>query len=202
MGQLIEDIFHAAFDNDWLRAGNDQSAFEVASRAHGDDDRRLCRLADLLPRRRHRLARRARHDQRHRDGGRAAALSLGELHHRGGLRPRRPASASPRAWGEASRAAGVPIITGDTKVVERGKADGVFISTTGVGVAPPGLVLSSDAARPGDVVVVFGHDRRPRRRGDVEAREPRIRDPDPLRFGARCTGWSRRSWRRAAPACG
>ena len=31
MGQLIEDIFHVAFDNDWLRAGNDQSAFEVAA---------------------------------------------------------------------------------------------------------------------------------------------------------------------------
>ena len=42
------------------------------------------------------------------------------------------------SMGEASRAAGVPIITGDTKVVERGKADGVFITTAGVGVAPPG----------------------------------------------------------------
>jgi hydrogenase expression/formation protein HypE len=31
MGQLIEEIFHAAFDNDWLRAGNDQSAFDVAA---------------------------------------------------------------------------------------------------------------------------------------------------------------------------
>ena len=60
-----------------------------ARRAHGDDDRRLCRHADLLSRRRHRLARRARHDQRHRDGGRASALSLRELHHRGGLPARR-----------------------------------------------------------------------------------------------------------------
>jgi len=50
----------------------------------------------------------------------------------------------------------VPIITGDTKVVERGKADGVFITTAGVGVTPPGLKLSADAARPGDLVALSG----------------------------------------------
>ena len=43
--------------------------------------------------------------------------------------------------GEAAREAGVPVVTGDTKVVERGKADGVFISTAGVGVVPAGLDL-------------------------------------------------------------
>jgi hydrogenase expression/formation protein HypE len=58
--------------------------------------------------------------------------------------------------GAASRAAGVPVITGDTKVVERGKGDGVFISTTGIGVAPPGLELSAEKARPGDRVIVSG----------------------------------------------
>jgi hydrogenase expression/formation protein HypE len=58
--------------------------------------------------------------------------------------------------GEASRAAGVPIVTGDTKVVERGKADGVFITTTGVGIVPGGLDLSGDRARPGDVVILSG----------------------------------------------
>ena len=60
------------------------------------------------------------------------------------------------SMGRASRAAGVPIVAGDTKVVERGKADKVFVSTAGVGVAPPGLILSSDAARPGDVVILSG----------------------------------------------
>jgi len=60
------------------------------------------------------------------------------------------------SMGEASRAAGAPIVAGDTKVVERGKADGVFIATTGVGAAPPGLRLSSDAARPGDFVALSG----------------------------------------------
>jgi hydrogenase expression/formation protein HypE len=56
----------------------------------------------------------------------------------------------------AAREAGVPVVTGDTKVVEAGKADGVFISTTGVGVLPEGLVLSGDRARPGDVVLLSG----------------------------------------------
>ncbi|WP_237151645.1 hydrogenase expression/formation protein HypE [Oryzibacter oryziterrae] len=60
------------------------------------------------------------------------------------------------SMGEASRQAGVPVITGDTKVVERGKADGVFISTAGVGVVPEGIALSGEKARPGDKVLVSG----------------------------------------------
>ena len=56
----------------------------------------------------------------------------------------------------ASREAGVPVVTGDTKVVEQGKGDGVFISTTGVGVVPPGVLISGRNARPGDVVLVSG----------------------------------------------
>ena len=57
---------------------------------------------------------------------------------------------------EAARAAGVPVVTGDTKVVERGKGDGVFITTTAVGVLPEGLELGGSRARAGDVVLVSG----------------------------------------------
>ena len=56
----------------------------------------------------------------------------------------------------AAREAGVSIVTGDTKVVEQGKGDGVFISTTGVGVAPPGLCIDGRQARVGDAVLVSG----------------------------------------------
>lgn len=56
----------------------------------------------------------------------------------------------------AARAADVPVVTGDTKVVERGKGDGIFITTTGVGVLPEGLELGGERARPGDVVLVSG----------------------------------------------
>lgn len=57
---------------------------------------------------------------------------------------------------EAARAAGVPIVTGDTKVVEQGKGDGVFIATTGVGALPAGRVIGGARARPGDAVLVSG----------------------------------------------
>ena len=56
----------------------------------------------------------------------------------------------------AAREAGVAIVTGDTKVVEQGHGDGVFISTTGAGWLPPGRRLGGDLARPGDVVLVSG----------------------------------------------
>jgi hydrogenase expression/formation protein HypE len=52
--------------------------------------------------------------------------------------------------------AGVAIVTGDTKVVERGAADKLFINTTGIGVIPAGIALSSANARPGDAVIVSG----------------------------------------------
>jgi hydrogenase expression/formation protein HypE len=53
--------------------------------------------------------------------------------------------------------AGVKLVAGDTKVVEQGKGDGVFITTTGVGWLPDGVHLSGDLARPGDVLLVSGH---------------------------------------------
>lgn len=56
----------------------------------------------------------------------------------------------------ASREAGVPVVTGDTKVVERGKGDGVFIATTGLGAVPAGRRIGGALARPGDAVLVSG----------------------------------------------
>ena len=50
----------------------------------------------------------------------------------------------------------MPVVTGDTKVVERGKGDGVFITTTGVGVVVHGMELSGRGARPGDVILLSG----------------------------------------------
>ncbi|NMG73918.1 hydrogenase expression/formation protein HypE [Aromatoleum diolicum] len=56
----------------------------------------------------------------------------------------------------ASREAGVPVVTGDTKVVEQGKGDGVFITTTGVGALPAGRDIGGANARPGDAILVSG----------------------------------------------
>jgi hydrogenase expression/formation protein HypE len=60
------------------------------------------------------------------------------------------------AMGEASRIAGVPVVCGDTKVVPHGKADGIFINTSGIGVRPGGREIHASGARPGDVVIVNG----------------------------------------------
>lgn len=56
----------------------------------------------------------------------------------------------------AARAAGVPIVTGDTKVVQRGKGDGVFINTSGVGLVGDGVEIHPRRATPGDAVLVSG----------------------------------------------
>ena len=56
----------------------------------------------------------------------------------------------------AAERAEVHIVTGDTKVVERGACDGLFISTSGLGVVPPEVRLSGDQARPGDRVLLSG----------------------------------------------
>ena len=61
-----------------------------------------------------------------------------------------------RGMAESARAAGVLIVTGDTKVVERGKADGVFINTTGLGLLDQAFAPAPTRARPGDVVLVSG----------------------------------------------
>lgn len=57
---------------------------------------------------------------------------------------------------DAAAEAGIHVVTGDTKVVERGKADGLYITTAGVGLLPDTLCLSPSAARPGDIVLVSG----------------------------------------------
>ena len=57
---------------------------------------------------------------------------------------------------EAAQKAGVLLVAGDTKVVERGKADGVYISVAGVGLVPPGVEVDAANPRPGDVLLLSG----------------------------------------------
>jgi len=57
---------------------------------------------------------------------------------------------------QAAAEAGVQIVSGDTKVVQRGKADGLYISTTGVGILPEGRNIGGAQAKPGDVVLLSG----------------------------------------------
>lgn len=154
--QLIEELFAPAFDNPALREGNDGAVLDLPA------GHRLVMATDghvisplFFP------------------GGDIGCLSV-----HGTVNDVAMMGASPMylaasfileegfaladlqrvvaSMARASREAGVPIVTGDTKVVERGKGDGLFIATTGVGAVPAGRRIAGNLARPGDVVLVSG----------------------------------------------
>jgi hydrogenase expression/formation protein HypE len=87
-------------------------------------------------------------------GGRPVAMSTGYILEEGF--PMEDLWRITRSMEEASREASVSVVTGDTKVVDRGKGDGVYINTTGIGVIPAGVEISPRRARPGDLVVLSG----------------------------------------------
>jgi hydrogenase expression/formation protein HypE len=155
MAQLVEQLFAAAFDNEWLAQRNDQALLpQPQGRIVMSTD---CHVVSPLffP------------------GGDIGCLSV-----HGTINDVAMSGAQPlylaagfileegfalaelkrivESMAHAAREAGVPVVTGDTKVVEKGKGDGVFITTTGVGVVPPGIHISGDRARPGDRIIVSG----------------------------------------------
>ena len=152
---LIEELFIRHLDNDLLRRGNDASAFEVkAGRMVISTDAHVVSPL-FFP------------------GGDIGSLSV-----HGTINDVATSGAVPlylsasfileegfpladldrivTSMAKASRDAGVPVITGDTKVVERGKGDGVFISTTGIGLLPEGIHISAERAEPGDAIILSG----------------------------------------------
>ncbi|WP_405737030.1 hydrogenase expression/formation protein HypE [Streptomyces sp. NBC_01537] len=87
-------------------------------------------------------------------GARAAYLSCGFILEEG-VEMSQVARVA-EALGAAARAAGVEIATGDTKVVEAGHGDGVYINTAGIGLIPDGVDIRPQRAEPGDVIIVSG----------------------------------------------
>jgi hydrogenase expression/formation protein HypE len=155
MARLIADVFHVAFDNDWLRAGNDQASFDTkAGRMVMTTDAFVVSPLFFPGGDIGSLAVHGSINDVAMAGARPLYLSASFVIEEGF--PLADLRRIAQSMGDASRAAGAPIVTGDTKVVERGKADGVFVSTTCVGVVPPGLALSADEARPGDAVILSG----------------------------------------------
>ena len=155
MAQLVADLFHEAFDNDWLRRGNDQAAFDVAQgRMVMTTDSYVVSPLFFLGGDIGSLAVHGTINDVAMAGAQPLYLSASFILEEGLALAELKRIAD--SMGAAARAAGVPIVTGDTKVVERGKADGVFISTTGIGVVPPGLDLSAEEALPGDRVILSG----------------------------------------------
>ena len=155
MAQLIGDIFLAALDNEWLRRGNDQAAFDVpAGRMVMTTDAYVVSPLFFPGGDIGSLAVHGTINDVAMAGAKPLHLSASFIIEEGF--PFADLKRIADSMGAAARAAGVAVVTGDTKVVERGKADGVFITTTGIGVAPDGLDLSADKVRPGDVAILSG----------------------------------------------
>jgi hydrogenase expression/formation protein HypE len=155
MQQLIEEIFRPAFDNPMLARGNDQATFEVAAgrMVMSTDSFVVSPLffpgGDIGS-----LAVHGTVNDVAMSGARPLYLSAGFVIEEGF--PLADLERIARSMGEAACAAGVAVVTGDTKVVERGKADRLFINTAGIGVVPPGIEISGERARPGDAILISG----------------------------------------------
>jgi len=154
--QLVQELFVRAFDNDYLRQGNDGALLPVPS------GHRLVMATDahvisplFFP------------------GGDIGSLSVHGTVNDVAMLGATPLYLSASfvleegfpladlqrivvSMARAARECAVPVVTGDTKVVERGKGDGVFISTAGVGVVPQGRTIGGACARPGDIVLLSG----------------------------------------------
>lgn len=154
--QLIEELFQAALANEWLAQGNDGAAFAIpvgARMVMATDAHVVSPLffpgGDLGS-----LAVHGTINDVAMCGARPLYLSASFILEEGFALAELKRVVD--AMAAAAREAGVPVITGDTKVVEQGKGDGVFISTTGIGVVPAGVDVSGSNARPGDVVLLSG----------------------------------------------
>jgi hydrogenase expression/formation protein HypE len=153
--QLIDEIFRAAFDNTLLNRGDDQAAFDVpAGRMVMSTDGYVISPLFFPGGDIGSLAVHGTINDLAMAGARPLHMAAGYIIEEGF--PLGDLDRIARSMARAARDAGVSIVTGDTKVVERGKGDGVFITTTGIGLVPPGLELSADRARPGDMVILSG----------------------------------------------
>ena len=153
--RLMEEVFLPAFRNAALQRGDDQAIFDLpAGRVAMSTDTYVVKPL-FFP------------------GG-----SIGELAVYGTVNDLAVGGATPRylsasfileeglpldtlrrivaLMAEAARRCGVEIVTGDTKVVEKGSGDGVFINTAGIGVVSGGVVLSAAQVRPGDKILLNG----------------------------------------------
>jgi hydrogenase expression/formation protein HypE len=153
--QLIREMFLPAFDNPLLNRLDDQAVFEAGSAriAFTTDSFVVTPLffpgGDIG-----KLAVHGTVNDLAMSGATPLALSAAFILEEGF--PMEELARIVASMAEAARAAGVPIATGDTKVVPRGKADGMFITTSGVGLVAAGVNISARLARPGDKILLSG----------------------------------------------
>lgn len=155
MNQLIDELFAQAFDNPYLNQRNDWARYPVeAGRMVMTTD---CYVISPLFFPGGNIGSLAVHGTVNdvaMGGARPLYISAGFILEEGF--PLQDLKVIVTSMAQAATEAGVAIITGDTKVVDRGKADGVFITTTGIGTVPENVHVSGDRARPGDQVLLSG----------------------------------------------
>jgi hydrogenase expression/formation protein HypE len=157
--QLVEELFARHLDNEYLRQGDDGAVLPAPA---GADGGRLvlttdCHVVSPLFFPGGDIGCLSVHGTLNdvaMMGARPVALTAGFVIEEGF--PLADLARIVASLAEAARAAGVPVVAGDTKVVEQGKGDGVFITTTGYGIVPPGVTLSGARARPGDTILLSG----------------------------------------------
>jgi hydrogenase expression/formation protein HypE len=153
--QLVRDLFLPAFDNDYLRKLDDQAVFQAGSArlAFTTDSFVVTPLffpgGDIGE-----LAVNGTVNDLAMSGARPLFLSAAFIIEEG--LPVEELSRIVKSMACAARKAGVSIVTGDTKVVNRGSADKLFITTAGVGLVPEGVNISASNARPGDDIILSG----------------------------------------------
>jgi hydrogenase expression/formation protein HypE len=153
--QLITQIFQPAFDNPWLRQQEDTAAFDVAAgRMVVSTDAHVIHPLFFPGGNIGSLAVHGTINDIVMSGAKPLYLTASFILEEG--LPIAKLQRIADAMGHAAKAAEVAIIAGDTKVVEQGKGDGVYITTSGVGVVPEGVSLSAETIQPGDKVLLSG----------------------------------------------
>jgi hydrogenase expression/formation protein HypE len=153
--QLVRDLFVPAFDNEYLRKLDDQAVFEAGSaRLAFTTDSFVVTPLFFPGGNIGELAVNGTVNDLAMSGARPLFLSAAFIMEEG-LRMDE-LSRIVDSMAKAAKAAGVAIVTGDTKVVNRGSADKLFITTSGVGLAPNGINISASNVRPGDDIIISG----------------------------------------------
>ncbi|HIJ22515.1 MAG: hydrogenase expression/formation protein HypE [Gammaproteobacteria bacterium] len=155
MAQLIDELFVEHFDNELLRQANDQATFDIpAGRMSISTDGHVISPLFFPGGDIGSLSVHGTLNDVSMSGAKPLYLSAGFILEEGF--PLADLDRIIQSMAAASKKAGVPVVTGDTKVVERGKGDGIFITTTAVGTIPDGLNISGDRATAGDAILVSG----------------------------------------------
>ncbi|NTU77214.1 MAG: hydrogenase expression/formation protein HypE [Alphaproteobacteria bacterium] len=155
MAQLIDELFARAFDNPALAEGNDQARLDMpAGRLAFSTDSFVVSPLFFPGGNIGSLAVHGTVNDVAMSGAKPLWLSAGFILEEGF--PLADLARIIDSMASAAKHCGVSIVTGDTKVVEKGKADGLFINTAGIGVIPVGLDLSTRRVQPGDAILLSG----------------------------------------------